>query len=149
MLNSYYPGYMASVMNDLEQLGIDVMMSGIDTGKGVEANAEIIRSEILKLTKRCYSTRQFEGADKGSFSEDSTTDHESVTHSQDSSMVRKVCIYGHSKGAVDAIAALSMYPELCDHVGAFVSAQGPHGASWVAEDLSNTTSDTLVIFLSV
>ena len=127
----YYPGYMASVVDDLERLGIDVMMSDIDTGNGVEANAQVIRSEILKLTSRSTGRNR----SHRTCSEDSTTDHESTK----TACMTKVCLYGHSKGAVDALAALSLYPELESRVAAFVSAQGPHGASWVAEDLSQTT----------
>jgi len=51
----------------------------------------------------------------------------------------RVVILGHSKGAVDAAAALSLFPELVDPVAALVSVQGPHGGSALAHDLANTT----------
>eukprot|EP00308_Calcidiscus_leptoporus_P024380 CAMPEP_0119374074 /NCGR_PEP_ID=MMETSP1334-20130426/28824_1 /TAXON_ID=127549 /ORGANISM="Calcidiscus leptoporus, Strain RCC1130" /LENGTH=602 /DNA_ID=CAMNT_0007392025 /DNA_START=72 /DNA_END=1880 /DNA_ORIENTATION=- len=51
---------------------------------------------------------------------------------------RRIAILGHSKGAVDAAAALSLFPELCDSVAALVSLQGPHGGSAIAHDLSHT-----------
>ena len=45
---------------------------------------------------------------------------------------------GHSKGAVDAAAALSLFPELDETVAALVSLQGPHGGSAIAHDLVHT-----------
>jgi len=51
---------------------------------------------------------------------------------------RKVVLLGHSKGAVDAAAALSIFPELADSVAALVSLQGPHGGSAIAHDLVHT-----------
>lgn len=51
---------------------------------------------------------------------------------------RRVIILGHSKGAVDAAAALSIFPELCPMVAALVSVQGPHGGSALAHDLAHT-----------
>mmetsp|Transcript_25171 Transcript_25171/g.69230 ORF Transcript_25171/g.69230 Transcript_25171/m.69230 type:complete len:444 (-) Transcript_25171:1493-2824(-) len=51
----------------------------------------------------------------------------------------RVVILGHSKGAVDAAAAISLFPELIDPVAALVSIQGPHGGSALAHDLANTT----------
>jgi len=51
---------------------------------------------------------------------------------------QKVVIFGHSKGAVDAAAALSLFPELYASVAALVSVQGPHGGSAVAHDLVHT-----------
>jgi triacylglycerol lipase len=51
---------------------------------------------------------------------------------------RRIVLLGHSKGAVDAAAALSLFPELIDSVAGLVSLQGPHGGSAIAHDLSNT-----------
>jgi hypothetical protein len=58
---------------------------------------------------------------------------------------RKVILLGHSKGAVDCAAALSLFPELCDIVAGFVSVQGPHGGSAIAHDLSNTNVQKTVL----
>ncbi|EOD22566.1 hypothetical protein EMIHUDRAFT_116661 [Emiliania huxleyi CCMP1516] len=52
--------------------------------------------------------------------------------------VARVVLLGHSKGAVDAAAALSLFPELRGRVAALVSVQGPHGGSAIAHDLANT-----------
>ena len=51
---------------------------------------------------------------------------------------RQVVLLGHSKGAVDAAAALSLFPELHEFVAGVVSLQAPHGGSAIAHDLSNT-----------
>ena len=61
--------------------------------------------------------------------------HEIIEMSQEGF---KVVLLGHSKGAVDAGAALSIFPELKDSVAALVSLQGPHGGSAIAHDLVHT-----------
>ncbi|KAF5199006.1 alpha/beta-Hydrolases superfamily protein [Thalictrum thalictroides] len=49
---------------------------------------------------------------------------------------KRVLLLGHSKGGVDAAAALSMYwPELKDKVGGLVLAQSPYGGSPIASDI--------------
>lgn len=57
----------------------------------------------------------------------------------------RVVLLGHSKGAVDAAAAVSLYPELVDFVGGLVSLQGPHGGSAIAHDLANTELQKSVV----
>jgi len=45
-------------------------------------------------------------------------------------------VLGHSKGGIDAAAALSMYwPELKDKVAGLVLAQSPYGGSPIASDI--------------
>ena len=49
---------------------------------------------------------------------------------------KRVLILGHSKGGVDAAAALSMYwPELRDKVAGLALAQSPYGGSPIASDI--------------
>lgn len=49
---------------------------------------------------------------------------------------KRVVLLGHSKGGVDAAAALSMFwPELKDKVVGLVLAQSPYGGSPVASDI--------------
>ncbi|KAM7261267.1 hypothetical protein ACFE04_026742 [Oxalis oulophora] len=49
---------------------------------------------------------------------------------------KQVLILGHSKGGIDAAAALSLYwPELKDKVAGLVLAQSPYGGSPIASDL--------------
>jgi triacylglycerol lipase len=48
---------------------------------------------------------------------------------------RSVVLVGHSKGAVEAMAALSLHPELRAPVRALVALQAPYGGSPIANDL--------------
>jgi alpha-beta hydrolase superfamily lysophospholipase len=49
---------------------------------------------------------------------------------------KRVLLLGHSKGGVDAVAALSLYwPQLKDKVAGLVLAQSPYGGSPVASDI--------------
>ncbi|MDY7226744.1 lipase [Hyalangium rubrum] len=48
---------------------------------------------------------------------------------------RSVVLVGHSKGAVESLAALSMYPQLRRVVRAVVSIQAPYGGSPIAHDV--------------
>jgi hypothetical protein len=50
---------------------------------------------------------------------------------------RIVCI-GHSKGVVDAAAALAMFPDISQHVAAFIALQAPFAGATVVHDLSQT-----------
>ncbi|HYV49188.1 MAG TPA: alpha/beta hydrolase [Myxococcaceae bacterium] len=50
----------------------------------------------------------------------------------------QVVLIGHSKGGVDAAAALSMHPELKDKVRALVAIQSPFGGSPIAQDIETT-----------
>eukprot|EP00948_MAST-09A_sp_MAST-9A-sp1_P000491 g491.t1 len=58
---------------------------------------------------------------------------------------RKIVIYAHSKGAVDTLAALSVYPALRKMITAFISLQAPHGGSWLANDINNTSFQKQVV----
>ena len=49
---------------------------------------------------------------------------------------RTAVLVGHSKGAVEALAALTLYPKLRQGVRAVVSIQAPYGGSPVAHDLT-------------
>jgi len=49
---------------------------------------------------------------------------------------KRVLLLGHSKGGVDAAAALSLYwPQLKDKVAGLALAQSPYGGSPVASDI--------------
>jgi hypothetical protein len=50
---------------------------------------------------------------------------------------KKVVLVGHSKGGVDSTAALSLYPDLKQHVRALTTIQTPYGGSPIASDLYN------------
>lgn len=51
---------------------------------------------------------------------------------------KKVVLVGHSKGGVDAGAALQLYPELQSKVQAFVSLQAPFGGTPIASDINES-----------
>jgi len=51
---------------------------------------------------------------------------------------RTVVLVGHSKGGVEALSTLALYPELRRHVRAVVSLQAPFGGSVIANDLVTT-----------
>lgn len=51
---------------------------------------------------------------------------------------KQVVLIGHSKGGVDAAAALAMHPELKKDVRAMVAIQSPFGGSPIAQDIENT-----------
>lgn len=49
---------------------------------------------------------------------------------------KRVLLLGHSKGGIDAAAALSLYwPDLKDKVAGLVLAQSPYGGSPIATDI--------------
>ncbi|WP_245591867.1 alpha/beta hydrolase [Cystobacter fuscus] len=51
---------------------------------------------------------------------------------------RTVVLVGHSKGGVEAMSTLALYPELRRHVRAVVAMQPPYGGSVIANDLVST-----------
>ncbi len=53
---------------------------------------------------------------------------------------RTVVLVGHSKGGVEAVSTLALYPELRHHVRAVVALQAPYGGSVIANDLVSTPS---------
>jgi triacylglycerol lipase len=48
---------------------------------------------------------------------------------------KQVVVIGHSKGAVDAMSSVSLYPEIRHRVRALISMQGSYGGSIIASDL--------------
>ena len=116
LLTKWYPMYMKSLRSDMKRLGLHVAFSRVDTDQPVRLNAARLRHEILEMSQG--------GPANGG---------------------RQVVLLGHSKGAVDSAAALSLFPELCDVVAGLVSLQGPHGGSAIAHDLSNTNLQKTVV----
>lgn len=78
------------------------------------------------------------------FDTDRSTEHnakalrEEVLRLAGESSHRKIVAIGHSKGAVDFAAAVSMYPEIQRHVACHISIQGPHGGTPMVNDLMKT-----------
>lgn len=52
---------------------------------------------------------------------------------------KEVVLIGHSKGGVDATAALAMYPELYEHVRAVIAMQTPYGGTPIASDIMSNS----------
>lgn len=48
---------------------------------------------------------------------------------------KKVVIIAHSKGGLDSTAAISMYPELKQHIRALIAMQSPYGGTPIASDI--------------
>ena len=53
---------------------------------------------------------------------------------------KEVVIVGHSKGGVDATAAIAQYPELYEHVRAVVAMQTPYGGTPIATDIAGNST---------
>lgn len=47
----------------------------------------------------------------------------------------QVVLFGHSKGGVDALAAVALYPDLADKVRVVIAMQSPYGGSPIADDM--------------
>jgi hypothetical protein len=62
---------------------------------------------------------------------------------------QQAVILGHSKGGVDAAAALTLYPEIRPRVRSFVAIQAPYAGSPVANDLANCEMAGAVAALAV
>ena len=101
MFLRYYPKYFAAIQEDLGRLGIDVEVSKINTGHSVHTNASVLRDEVKMLAQR--SQKQWRAI--GRSSDDTSTDHGARRGSSSPQHVRKVAIYGHSKGAIDGAMA--------------------------------------------
>eukprot|EP00939_MAST-03C_sp_MAST-3C-sp1_P004177 g4177.t1 len=123
-----YPGYMRALRNDLQRLGLHVTydlndadnLSDFDTDKSTVHNAKALREEVLKIAG---------GGGRGN-----GKDRRRRRLGR-----RKIVAVGHSKGAVDFAAALSLYPEIRPHVACHVSIQGPHGGTPLINDLWKTS----------
>ena len=109
-----YPGYMSALRKDLQLLGLHVFYDLNDKENGSE------------------------------FDTDKSTEHnaralrDEVLRLAGTSRERKIVAIGHSKGAVDFAAALSLYPEIQKHVVCHISIQGPHGGTPIVNDLMKT-----------
>ena len=109
-----YPGYMSALRRDLQSLGLHVFYDLNDKENGSD------------------------------FDTDKSTEHnaralrDEVLRLAGTSSERKIVAIGHSKGAVDFAAALSMYPDIHKHVACHISVQGPHGGTPLVNDLMNT-----------
>jgi triacylglycerol lipase len=88
----------------------------------------------LRLERRGLEAREVPVDTEGSLADNI----EVVRHALEDAAFfgRSVVLVGHSKGAVESMAALTLYPELRQGVRAVVALQAPYGGSPVAHDLT-------------
>ena len=116
LFGEHYPCYQWDAAEHFRRRGATARLSRAARGAGTtEANAEALCAEILAFADEL-------GAD--------------VDGNQ-----RRVVLVGHSKGGVDACAALALHEHrLRDVVLGVITVQSPYGGSPIASDLTATTS---------
>ncbi|KFE65408.1 lipase-like protein [Hyalangium minutum] len=99
----------------------------------------------VQLERRGLETRAVQVDTEGSLADNI----EVVRHALEDAAFfgRSVVLVGHSKGAVESVSTLALYPELRKHVRAVVAMQAPYGGSPIAHDL--TTSPELRRMLDI
>jgi pimeloyl-ACP methyl ester carboxylesterase len=90
----------------------------------------------LRLERRGLETREVQVDTEASLADNVQVVREAL---EDAAFFKKsVVLVGHSKGAVESLAALALYPELRSRVRAVVSIQAPYGGSPIAHDLTDS-----------
>jgi pimeloyl-ACP methyl ester carboxylesterase len=90
----------------------------------------------LRLERRGLETREVQVNTEGSLADNIEVVRKAL---EDAAFFnRSVVLVGHSKGAVESVSTLAMYPELRQHVRAVVAIQGPYGGSPIAHDMTDT-----------
>eukprot|EP00940_MAST-03C_sp_MAST-3C-sp2_P001475 g1475.t1 len=107
-----YPGYMRALRSDLQRLGLHVIY---DLNDAENLSAFDTDKSVLHNAKALREEVLRVGGR------------------------RRIVAIGHSKGAVDFAAALSLYPEIRQHVACHISIQGPHGGTPLINDLWQTS----------
>jgi pimeloyl-ACP methyl ester carboxylesterase len=95
----------------------------------MDENAKALKSEGLQVMKAPIDT------DVGAEANAKTLRDFVIAQSEASG--KKVVLIGHSMGGVDITEALSLYPELKDHVRAVVTLQTPYAGTPIASDMFN------------
>lgn len=108
---------------------------------GLVCHIAKIHSEVLTYISLCssldilFSSSDTKGVLQSSVSKNAREIKEYIEEIYWGSR-KRVLLLGHSKGGVDAAAALSLYwPQLKDKVAGLVLAQSPYGGSPVASDI--------------
>ncbi|MFL5349277.1 MAG: lipase [Hyalangium sp.] len=90
----------------------------------------------LRLERRGLETREVQVDTEGSLESNVEVVRKAL---EDAAFFnRSVVLVGHSKGAVECVSTLAMYPELRPRVRAVVALQGPYGGSPIAHDMTDT-----------
>ena len=134
LLTKWYPMYMASLRSDFDRLGLRYALSTVDSDQSVLTNAERLRTEILRLAAEATDAAAQAASVTGVRAPPAYGAARPAPPSAPSCLV----LLCHSKGGVDAAAALSLHPELHGHVRALVTMQSPHSGSAIAHDLAGT-----------
>jgi pimeloyl-ACP methyl ester carboxylesterase len=89
-----------------------------------------------RLQRRGLETREVQVDTEGSLSDNIEVVRDAL---EDAAYFnRSVVLVGHSKGAVESLSTLALYPELRRHVRAVVALQAPYGGSPIAHDLTES-----------
>jgi hypothetical protein len=91
-----------------------------------------------RLEKRGLETREVAVDTEGRLVDNVEVVHDALLDA--AHFGRTVVLVGHSKGGVEAMSTLALYPELRRHVRAVVALQPPYGGSVIANDLVTTPS---------
>jgi hypothetical protein len=92
----------------------------------------------LRLEKRGLETRAVAVDTEGRLSDNVEVVRDALLDA--AHFGRTVVLVGHSKGGVEAMSTLALYPDLRRHVRAMVALQAPFGGSVIANDLVTTPS---------
>lgn len=93
-----------------------------------------MRDNVARLESRGLATRRVDlDSDAGVATNAATVRDAVLAAARETG--KKVVLLGHSKGGVDATAALSLYPELKPHVQVMVTMQSPYGGTPIAQDI--------------
>ena len=90
----------------------------------------------LRLEKRGLETREVAVDTEGRLSDNVEVVRDALLDA--AHFGRTVVLVGHSKGGVESVSTLALYPELRRHVRAVVAMQAPYGGSPIAHDLTDS-----------
>ena len=89
-----------------------------------------------RLERRGLETREVQVDTEGSLTDNIKVVRDALEDA--AHFKRSVVLVGHSKGAVESLSTLALYPELRKHVRAVVAIQAPYGGSPIAHDLTDS-----------
>ncbi|EFC39824.1 predicted protein [Naegleria gruberi] len=163
LYTDWYPFYFDGLKEYLKNCKADFKISQVDTGKGVESNAEFLKNEIIEYfnelnnitTSRVnennennneqqqqqHSTINTNNNSNNNNNDNNNDNNNNMINSEEketsSEMNQKLLVIGHSKGACDITYALAKYEnELKPYVKGLISLQAPYAGSALANDIT-------------
>jgi len=112
LLSHYSPGYFRNSLERLRDLGLDARYLGLDCSTDASSEKNAARLRLALANVH-------KGAGR-----------------------RKLVIIAHSKGLLDTLLALSLFPELLKTVHALVSLQAPFGGAAIADDIASRSDES-------